>query len=103
MRLIAGRLGGLGAGVHPVDGVGAGGRLRDELERMIAERLGNRVGGGVDGDLKLLVPQPRLLGLDLVVQQIGLVIELESLLPQVQQEHGVEQGADETEEELGYS
>ena len=48
--------------------------------------LRDRVGGGVDGDLKLLVPQLGLASADVVVQAVGLVVQLQPLLANL--EHG---------------
>ena len=65
-------LAGVDARIQPVDSVNRAARtrrrLRDQLQRMIADGLGDRVGSGVDGDLKLLVPQLRLLRFDLLAK-----------------------------------
>src|SRR3954470_2504283 len=69
----------LAARVHPVYRVCPLRRLRDKLERWIADGLGDRIGRRVDGDLELLAPQARLLRFDLVVQQVRLVIQFKAL------------------------
>ncbi len=38
------------------------GRLGNELQIFVADRFGNRIGSGVNRDLKLLAPQPGLPG-----------------------------------------
>src|SRR5438105_3842813 len=83
--------------IHPVYRVCPLRRLRDKLERWIADGLGDRIGRRVDGDLELLAPQARLLRFDLVVQQVRLMIQLEALLPQVQHEHRDQNAAREAE------
>ena len=60
------------------------GRDRRHSQFVIADGLGDGVGGGVGGDLELLVPELRLLRLDLVMQRVGLVGDLSPFLPQLQ-------------------
>ena len=76
-------------GVEPVELALRGqGGLRHHVDRVLADRLADRVGGGVHRDLKLLVPQLRLLILDLIVELIRLVAQLEALLPELEHQHG---------------
>ena len=53
-----------------------------------------------DGDLKLLVPELRLVRFDLVVQLVRLVIELQALLAELKHHDGKQNGGEEAEKEL---
>jgi hypothetical protein len=75
-------------------------RLRDEVDVFILNRLGDGVGGGVKRDVELLAPEPGLLRVDLVVQAVGLVIELEALLAELQQRYGDRDGTEEAEDQF---
>src|SRR5436190_632801 len=59
-------------------------RAGDELEVVVADGVGDRVRGGEDGDLQLLVPQLGLAGFDLAVQLADLVVQLEALLAELE-------------------
>ena len=59
---------------------------RSEFQIVIAHRFLDGVGGGIHRDLELLIPQSRLGGFKLAVEQAGIVHQLEALLPQLQ--HG---------------
>jgi hypothetical protein len=54
------------------------------------------VRGGEYGDLQLLIPELGLVRFDLIVELIGLVVELKLLLPQVQNQNGKENRGEET-------
>src|SRR5437016_2024027 len=64
-------------GVDPVGFLGGKGGLRDHLQVALADGFADGVGGGVDGDLKLLVPQLRLALLDLRVKTVGLEVQFQ--------------------------
>src|SRR5688572_17170308 len=76
------------------------GGLWDELEVVICDRLRDRVGSRVHGDLQLLPPQLRLPPADLVMQLVALVAELQILLAQLQQAHGDQRGGREANQKL---
>ena len=62
----------------------------NHVQIVIAYGVGNRVGGGEDGDLQLLVPELGLLVFDLVVNLVGLVIQFEPLLAELDGQYGEE-------------
>src|SRR5437868_9989473 len=63
--------------IQPACGAGGGASedwaAGDHVQFLVAHRLLDGVGGGIDGDLELLVPELGLVGFDLAVELAGLV------------------------------
>jgi hypothetical protein len=81
-------------------GQGLEGILRDHFQILVIDGFADGIGRGVDGDLKLLLPQLCLAAFDFVVDFVGLVVQLKSLLPEIQQENPDRQAAEDAEEEF---
>lgn len=56
----------------------------NHVQRVIAYRSADRIRGGVDRDLELLVPELGLVVLNEIVQLVGPVVHLHTLLPKLQ-------------------
>jgi hypothetical protein len=68
----------------PIGGAGGEGGARDHFQGAGLDGLRDRIWGGHDGDLELLIPELGLLGFDLVMELVGLVVELDVLLAELQ-------------------
>ena len=95
-------VGGVHVHVKPRPPAGDGGGFGDELQVVVRDRLRDRVGGGVYGDLELLIPQLRLPAADLAVQLVALVAELQLLLAELEQGDRDQRATEETDEELDH-
>jgi hypothetical protein len=88
--------------VDPIALAGGEGCRGDHIEFSIADRFGDRVGRGVNGDLNLLIPKHRLLLLDLAVQAVGLTEKFQLLLPKFKRDCRDRAGTEEAEEEFDH-
>jgi len=87
----------LGGGLRG-GGFGAG----DQFEVLGFYGFLDGVGGGVDGDLDLLVPELGLVGFDVAVEAVDFVVELEVLLAELERQDGEGHGAEDAEEHFDH-
>ena len=91
---------GVAVDVDPALFTAGDGGLGGEFQAVGVHRSLDRVGGGVNRNLHLLVPELGLVGRDLIVQLRGLMAEFEMSLAKLQDEDSDRGGADETDEEF---
>ena len=82
--------------IDPVGFAGGEGGGGDHVELVIADGLGDRVGGGVDGDLHLLIPELGFALFDLIVQAVRPAAQFQLLLAKLKRDNADEAGAEET-------
>jgi hypothetical protein len=102
LRRILGDLAPVGgfADVDPGLGSAGEGLLGGEFEAVGVHGALDGVGGGVDGDLDLLVPELGLAVADLVVHPRGLVAQLHVLLAELEEEQGDDRGGEDADQQL---